>query len=125
MNRVVTALAGLVTTGLLLAPVTASAAPLAATATALPCHASVSNSHPGDYSNVYVNVATTARSSVTTIAHYKTTSTRHTATANSHGTASIRYYISRATPGYKVVVSVQVRLGSRSGSCSTSFIPHR
>jgi hypothetical protein len=125
MNRVVTALAGLATAGLLLAPITASAAPLAATATPLPCRASVSNSNPKDYSDVYVNVSTTARSSVTTTAHYKTTSTRHTATANSHGTASIRYSISRATPGYKVVVSVQVKLGSRSGSCSTSFTPHR
>jgi hypothetical protein len=41
------------------------------------------------------------------------------------GNASIAYYISGATPGYRVVVSVRVVHDDRSGSCSTSFIPHR
>ena len=126
MKRIITVLAGVATAGVLLAPVSASAAPVTPSAARpLPCHASVSNSHPKDYTNVYVSVTTTASSSVTTVAHYRTTSTRHTAKANSHGKASIRYYISRATPGYKVVVSVRVTLGSRAGSCSTSFTPKK
>jgi hypothetical protein len=37
---------------------------------------------------------------------------------------SIRYNIKGATPGYKVKVSVSVKKGSRTGSCSTSFTPH-
>ena len=35
---------------------------------------------------------------------------------------SIAYYISGATPGYKVVVSVHVVHDGRSGNCSTWFI---
>lgn len=68
---------------------------------------------------------TTAYASVTTIAHYKTVNRKHTGKAGAKGNASIRYYISGATPGYKVVVSVRVVKGSRSGSCSTWFTPHR
>lgn len=37
---------------------------------------------------------------------------------------SISYYISGATPGYKVKVSVSVKSGARRGSCATSFTPH-
>jgi hypothetical protein len=50
---------------------------------------------------------------------------KHTAKAGAKGNATIGYYISGATPGYKVVVSVRVVKGKRSGSCSTWFIPHR
>jgi hypothetical protein len=46
-------------------------------------------------------------------------------TAGSRGNATIDYYISGATPGYRVVVSVRVVRGGRSGSCSTWFTPHR
>jgi len=126
MKRIVTVLAGLATAGVLLAPGSALAAPVTPSAVKpLPCHASVSNSQPRDYTDVYVSVTTTASASVTTVAHYRTTSTKHTAKANSHGKASIKYYISRATPGYKVVVSVRVTLGSRAGNCSTSFTPKK
>src|SRR5450756_362359 len=51
----------------------ASAAGAAPAVTPLPCHASMSNSHPRDYTTVYVNVHTVGYASVTTIAHYKTT----------------------------------------------------
>src|SRR5450756_3126436 len=74
---------------------------------------------------VYVNVHTVGYASVTTIAHYKTTNHKKSGKAGKKGDASIGYYISRATPGYRVVVSVRVVSGKRSGSCSTWFIPRR
>jgi len=91
---------------------------------ALPCSASVSNSHPRQYTTVKVNVHTAAFAGVTTVAHYRTTNTKHHGTAGRRGNVSISYYISGATPGYKVKVSVSVVKGSRHGSCSTSFTPH-
>jgi len=94
-------------------------------ATSLPCSASMSNSHPHDYTTTNVLVHTAARAHVTTVAHYKTTNTTHRTVAGSRGNAKIPYYISRATPGYKVKVSVSVSSGSRTGSCSTSFTPQR
>jgi len=103
----------------------ASPAVAAPASTALPCHASMSNNRPRDYTTTYVQVHTTGYASVTTVAHYRTTNHKKTGTAGRRGNASIGYYISGATPGYKVVVSVRVVRGHRSGSCSTSFIPHR
>jgi hypothetical protein len=105
----------------------AAAAPAAASpaSAALPCHASMSNNRPRDYTTIYVKVHTTGYAAVTTVAHYRTTSHKKTGTAGKRGNAAIGYYISGATPGYKVVVSVRVVRGHRSGSCSTSFIPHR
>jgi hypothetical protein len=91
----------------------------------LPCHASMSNNHPKDYTSTYVRVHTVAYAGITTVAHYKTVNRKHTGKAGAKGNATIRYYISGATPGYKVVVSVRVVKGNRSGSCSTWFIPHR
>jgi hypothetical protein len=91
----------------------------------LPCHASMSNSHPADYTTTYVHVHTVAYAAVTTVAHYRTVNRTHHGKAGAKGNATIGYYISGATPGYKVVVSVRVVKGSRSGSCSTWFIPHR
>lgn len=123
------AVAALLTAGAALptAPASAVDAPaVAAPATAaLPCHASMSNSRPRDYTTTYVRVHTSAYASVTTVAHYRTTSHKKTGKAGLHGNASIGYYISGATPGYKVVVSVRVVRGDRAGSCSTWFIPHR
>lgn len=102
------------------------ATPAATLATApLPCQASMNTHYPRDYTNVYVRVHTASYAAVTTVAHYKTVNTKHTGKANALGNASIRYYISGATPGYKVVVSVHVVKGIRSGNCSTWFIPHR
>ena len=51
--------------------------------------------------------------------------TKHHASAGRKGNATIAYYTSGATPGYKVTVSVSVVKGSRTGHCSTSFTPHR
>ena len=118
------AVAALLTAG---AAVTAVASPAVAApaSAALPCHASMSNNHPRDYTTTDVRVHTAARASVTTVAHYRTTNHKKTGTAGKKGNASIGYYISGATPGYKVVVSVRVARGKRSGSCSTWFIPRR
>jgi hypothetical protein len=85
----------------------------------------MSNNHPRDYTTTDVRVRTAGHASVTTIAHYKTTSHKKTGTAGSRGNASIGYYISGATPGYRVVVSVHVARDGRSGNCSTWFTPHR
>ena len=52
------------------------------------------------------------------------TNTTHHGTAGRKGNVSIAYHISDATPGFKVKVSVTVKKGSRTGSCSTSFTPH-
>jgi hypothetical protein len=101
----------------------ASASP--ARARRLPCHASMSNSHPADYTTTDVRVRTGDRARVVTVAHYRTTDHKKVGHANGSGHATIPYYISGATPGYKVVVSVTVTRGRRSGSCSTSFTPHR
>ena len=40
------------------------------------------------------------------------------------GKAGIKYYISGATPGYRVVVNVTVTGPAGRGYCSTSFVPH-
>ena len=96
----------------------------AAPARPLACSATMSNSHPKDYTTTKVQVHTGNFASVQTVAHYKTTNTTHHGTAGRKGNLSISYYISGATPGYRVNVSVSVRKGSRTGSCSTSFTPH-
>ncbi len=85
----------------------------------------MSNSHPKDYTTTDVRVSTANYAKVKTVAHYRTTKTTHYRKASSRGRASIPYYISGATPGYKVKVSVRVTKGSRTGDCSTSFTPHR
>ena len=105
-------------------PLAGGPALAAAHVAALPCSASMSNSHPKQYTTVKVNVHTAAFAGVTTVAHYRTTSTTHHGTAGHRGNVSISYYISGATPGYKVKVSVSVKSGTRRGSCSTSFTPH-
>ena len=50
-----------------------------------------------------------------TVAHYKTTNTTHHRTAGSKENAAVPYYISGATPGYKVKVRVSVVKGNRTG----------
>jgi hypothetical protein len=93
------------------------------TTSALSCSASVSNSRPADYTTVDMYVTTAAGAGVTTVAHYKTTSHRKSATAGNGGKATIAYYISGATKGYRVVVDVTVTRGSATARCSTSFTP--
>ncbi len=84
----------------------------------------MSNTHPADYTSTNVRVRTGDHARVVTVAHYRTTNHKKVAHANRNGRATIPYYISGATPGYTVQVSVTVTRGRRSGSCSTSFTPH-
>jgi hypothetical protein len=111
--------------GLLAASVVAAVPQASASVTPLPCRASMSISYPKDYTTTDVRVRTAARGAVTTVAHYKTVNRTYHRTANAAGSATVPYYISGATPGYKVVVSVSVKLGVRTGHCSTWFVPHR
>jgi len=106
----------------LVAVAPASASP--ASLRPLPCHASMSNAHPADYTTTKVRVRTADHARVVTVAHYKTTNHKKVRHANGHGRATVPYYISGATPGYTVQVTVTVTRGHRSGSCSTSFTPH-
>jgi hypothetical protein len=91
----------------------------------LTCSASMTNSHPADYTSTGVKVHTAASAHIETVAHYKTVTHRKYATAGSSGNKTVWYYISGATPGYRVVVDVYVSRAGRNGSCSTSFTPHR
>ena len=105
-------------------PAMAAVATTTAPAAALRCHASMSNSRPKDYTTIYVNVGTVRYAAVTT-AHQKTVNTKHTGKANAERNAKIGYYISGATPGCRVNVSVRVTSGRSRGTCPTSLIPHR
>jgi len=96
----------------------------AALATRLTCLASMTSSHPRDYTDTGVRVRTVAAARVKTIAHYRTANHQKRGTANAHGRVTIWYYISGATPGYNVKVSVYVSKGKSTGSCSASFTPH-
>ena len=85
----------------------------------------MSNPHPADYTTTKVRVHTVKFAKVKTVAHYRTTNTTHHGKTNSHGRATIPYYISGATPGYRVKVDITVRKNSRAGHCQTAFTPHR
>jgi hypothetical protein len=97
------------TTSAALVTATSVPAVAASASTPLHCHASVSDATPEQYTDVYVHVRTRPHAHVHTVAHYKTTKTPHNASANRRGRATIDYYISDATPGYRVHVDVAVR----------------
>jgi len=118
-------LAAATAAGTITLALTSGVAVAAPRAKPLPCQASVSHAHPADYTTTDVRVHTADFARVTTVAHYRTTATKHHAKAGRKGNATIPYYISGATPGYTVKVSVSVVKGTRTGSCSTSFTPHR
>lgn len=92
---------------------------------ALTCGAHMSDSTPAQYSYDRVIVKTgQPGASVHTVAHYKTTTTAHSGRSGSNAIASISYYISGASPGFRVSVSVTVSKNGHSRSCGTSFTPH-
>jgi hypothetical protein len=70
-----------------------------------------------------VKVRTTAGTEVFTVAHYKTVNRAYFRVAGSGRRATVGYYVSGATPGYRVVVNVTVVRGHQANSCSTSFTP--
>jgi hypothetical protein len=110
--------------GLLAGPIAVDAAP--AEAATKRCAVKMSNSKPRQYSNTWVNVSKVgSKAKVETLAHYKTTKTRKKATASSKGKASLKYYISGATPGKSVKVTVTAKKGKTTWKCSTSFKPKR
>ena len=91
----------------------------------LTCGASMTNSHPADYTSTGVKVRTVPFAHIKTVAHYRTVTHPKYRTANAAGKRTVWYYISGATPGYRVVVDVNVSRDGKNGSCSTSFTPHR
>jgi len=93
------------------------------TVRALSCLAAMSISHPKRYSYTHVLVRTLSGARVHTVAHYKTTTTAHSARADRAGRADISYYISGATRGRPVPVTVAVTLAGRTATCATSFVP--
>jgi len=111
------AVAALATAGATVPLVSASAA------AKLPCHASMSVTHPSHNTTTDAKVTTAGGAWVATFAHYKTVRREKTTHANAAGHATLAYDISRATYGYKVVVTVYVDKGTRKGSCKTSFTP--
>lgn len=96
-----------------------------APAARLKCHASMTNSRPHDYTSTGVKVSTVSFARIKTVAHYRTVTHPKYRTANVHGRRTVWYYISGATPGYRVVVDIYVSRHRRTGSCSTSFTPRR
>ena len=117
MKSLIVGLASLSLAGGVAAAVPADAA------TKIPCSAHMSNSKPKQNSTTNVLVTTAGSAAVTTVAHFKTTNTTHKATASKSGKASIAYKVARATKGYKIVVSVTVKKGASTATCSTSFTP--
>ena len=110
--------------GLLAGPIVLDAPP--AEAASKKCAVRMSNSKPRQYSNTWVQVSKVgSKSKITTTAHYKTTKTKKKATASKKGKASLKYYISGATPGKKVKVSVVAKKGKTTWTCSTSFKPKK
>jgi hypothetical protein len=102
----------------------ASAAPAITASSPLACQASVSNRDPADYTTVHVYVRTVDRASIRIVAHYRTTNHVKYGHAGRHGNDTINYYISGATPGFKVNLTLTVRRNGRKGTCATSFTPH-
>ena len=91
MKRIGSLVAASAATAVLAATGPAWAATTTPASAPLPCHASMSNYHPKDYTTTYVHVRTTAYASVTTVAHYKTVNRKHTGKAGVKGNATIRW----------------------------------
>ncbi len=89
----------------------------------LACHAVMSQRHPAGHSTTDVVVRTAGHAEVTTVAHFKTGNRSRKLRATVHGRVVIPYCVHAALPRYRVRVSVTVRRGSRSGTCSTWFTP--
>lgn len=92
--------------------------------------ASISNHHPKQYTKVTVyckakdqNGKPISGVKCTFTWHYKTTTPVTHATTNSKGVAHSTRFISRATKGYKVVVSIRATWKGQAKKCSTWFIP--
>ena len=94
-------------------------------ASPLSCQASVSNANPSDFTKTAVHVRTDASAKVFTVAYYRTVNRAYFARADFDGRAQISYYVSGATPGYRVKVIVTVVRGHNASTCRTSFTPRK
>lgn len=89
----------------------------------LSCRAHMSNPRPGDNTTTVVHVQTQGSVKVFTVAFYKTVHRAYFVHAGSDGQARVPYYLSGATPGRKVDVTVTVVRRHSASTCSTSFTP--
>jgi hypothetical protein len=103
----------------------AHTAALTRSAPSLFCQASVSNAKPSDFTKTAVHVRTDASVKVFTVAYYRTVDRAYFARADFDGRAQISYYVSGATPGYRVKVIVTVVRGHSASTCRTSFTPRK
>jgi hypothetical protein len=103
----------------------AGAAGPAPSSAAIHCKASVSSRRPADDSAVGIHVKTVPAAHIRTAAHFKSASRIKRARAGASGRHTIWYRIGRATPGYRVRVSVLVFAGRQSASCTTWFTPRK
>jgi hypothetical protein len=92
-------------------------------AAALSCRAIMTYGRPYQFTTTTLLVTTAAGAQVAAMAHYWTTVEPEGGIASKQGVARIPFYISWSRPGYPVDVTVQVNQGTRSASCSTSFVP--
>jgi hypothetical protein len=90
----------------------------------IPCRGAMSNSHPQDFTQVFVLVHTAPKTKVTTIAHFKTGIVVHTGRTGPKGNARIAYSVGGAQPGFKVKVAIYV-VRPHGGNCTTTFTPRR
>lgn len=93
------------------------------TPAALSCRAIMTYGRPYQFTTTTLLVTTAAGAQVAAMAHYWTTVEPEGGIASKQGVARIPFYISWSRPGYPVDVTVQVNQGTRSASCSTSFVP--
>jgi hypothetical protein len=103
----------------------AHTAALTVAAQPLSCQASVSNAAPSDFTKTAVRVRTDASAKVFTVAYYRTVNRAYFARADFDGRAQVSYYVSGATPGYRVRVAVTVVRGRTASTCQTSFTPKK
>ena len=115
---------------LLVALMLAVLAPAAQATRTLRVSASISNYHPKQYTSVtsYCQAKDQNGKAIKGVKcvftwHYKTISHAVTGKTNATGTASSTRYISSATIGYKVVISIHCTWSGQSKNCSTWFIP--
>lgn len=82
------------------------------------CHCRIRN--PPQYTNETATIQSNVpNASVTVTKYYKTVTSYDSGSTDASGNAAISFYISGATAGYTVQVTVTVG----SASCSTSFTP--
>ena len=123
LQRLAVGVASTLLAGAPLATMPLLAAP--AEASALPCRAHMGDATPRQYTYDTVFVRSAAYTRIRTVAHYKTTNTTKYGRTGPKGFGQTTYYISGATPGYRVWVDVWLTKGTRHGHCRTSFVPHR